>query len=167
MRTFAYNINLDKLDKLVSTNLKNIDSEHKKYLEIREKNRLEMLRCLVPLSHGILYLHNSNMMQDNTSTTNISGILGLSRINIEDTIDNIVNDKPTFPFRYKFSSNCDSVEVEVGNRSISLWLHKFGKHCVNKNQSYSMTTLDTENRYGTTIEKELEIIAKIIAKRLV
>jgi hypothetical protein len=133
-----------------------------------KRNKKELLKYVLPLMHGIYALHNRKCNKTNTSTTGNNGLLGYSKVNIEDKLNFIVESD------YYFKDNGATFECNLFNHTfrdkVQVWLNKKGKHIHTPHLGYSMMGLTRDGSvrdgsiYAKSIEDELLKVAKECAE---
>lgn len=141
----------------------NKTAEEEKQEEFK-RNKKELLKYVLPLMHGIYALHNRKCDKSTSSVTGDVGLLGLSKVNIEEKLDFIV--ESDFYFQDNgatFNYSTHSSAVVVGE--INIWLHGPGKFQYTPNLNYSMARIVRNNMhiYGASVEQELINLAKACA----
>ena len=126
-----------------------------------KRNKKELLKYVLPLMHGIYALHNRKCNKSTSSVTGDVGLLGLSKVNIEEKLNFIVESDYLFQDNgatFKSSSHSNGHI----SREICVWLHGKGKHQATPHLGFSMTGL-VSSVYGESVEKELLKVAKVCA----
>lgn len=161
MKTIFYTVDIKDLLEVQENETKLVKASKKRETLRGEKNKLELLKFVLPFMHGLYSIHNNKCTITASSVTGYSGFLGLSKINIEEKLDFIIN-SPSF-----WKDNFQVFEVYLHNgRTISIWLNsRAGCYMSTPNLPYSMTTATKrETIYGFSIKDELWEIAKYCAK---
>lgn len=133
-----------------------------------KQNKKELLKYVLPLMHGIYALHNRKCNKTNTSTTGDNGLLGYSKVNIEEKLNFIVESD------YYFKENGIMFECNLFSHTfkdkIQVWLNREGKHIHTPNLGYSMMGLTRDasifdgTLFAESIEDELLKVAKVCAE---
>ena len=161
MDILHYTIDLkDLFDTQDKQSVVNKTAEDDKQEEFK-RNKKELLKYVLPLMHGIYALHNRKCNKSTSSVTGDVGLLGLSKVNIEEKLNFIVESDYYFKDNgatFKSSSHSNGYI----SREICVWLHGKGKHQATPHLGYSMTGL-VSSVYGESVEKELLKVAKVCA----
>jgi hypothetical protein len=158
MKPIYYTVDLKELLDLQDSETQKNKSIAIEKEEQRLRNREELLKIVLPLVHAKTILHNNKCILANYTTTGRSGLLGISKKNLEEQISHYTN------FNFNFSELDTVVKVDLGVKEIKVWLHKPGKHISTHNLPYSMTTIEKDCRYGKGIENELRVLAKYCSR---
>lgn len=139
----------------------NKTAQEKKAEEFKE-NKKELLKYVLPLMHGIYALHNRKCNKTNTSSTGETGLIGNSKVNIEEKLKFITESD------YHFKDNGSLFEYSLNfplNNNIQVCLNKENKLKATTGLGYSMTTLVSGDNgvYGKSIEDELLKVARVCA----
>jgi len=160
MKTLAYQVNLTALFNAQDCEKRHIDSETKLKQEEGAINKERLLKIVLPFIHGVMALHNRNCIKTNTSSTGCNGLLGYSKVNIEERIDFYVNtDKDII-----WSDNYQTFTYrDISGKKIMIWLNsRGGSFQATPKLEYSLTSMF--GGYGESIEDELIKIAKFCAR---
>ena len=157
MKTIAYNVNIDSLFEIQDKQLVDNNNEKERIRQEGIENKAKLLKIALPFIHGVFALHNRRCMILDRFGKRL-GLLCYKKINIEEEINRIVNTEHDLIYKDNFSKLI--FPKQIHGREISIWLHKEGKYQHNSDMDYSMTSFNREQRYGNSIEEELQIIAK-------
>ena len=91
MKTLAYSVNLENLFNVQDEQL-NENNVEKNKIELKGiRNKERLLKIVLPYVHSVYALHNRNCKLVNNTSTGCSGLLGISKVDIDKEIDFIVN----------------------------------------------------------------------------
>jgi len=124
-----------------------------------KRNKKELLKYVLPLMHGIYALHNRKCNKTNTTTTGDEGLLGNSKVNIEEKLNFIV--ESDYHFKDKGATFKCAQYGQILRSEITVWLPRPNKMNVTPHLGYTMLGLINYGvTYAESIESELIKIAK-------
>lgn len=136
----------------------NKTAEYEKQEEFK-RNKKELLKYVLPLMHGIYALHNRKCNKSTSSVTGDVGLLGLSKVNIEEKLNFIV--ESDFYFKDNGATFKYAQFGKVIQSEIAVWLPRHGKMNVTAHLGYTMRGLINDDvTYAESIESELIKLAK-------
>ena len=168
MNILHYTIDLKYLFDIQDEQLIANKSAQEQREEEFKQNKKELLKYVLPLMHGIYALHNRKCNKTNTSTTGDIGLLGYSKVNIEEKLNFIVESD------YYFKDNGIKFECSLFSHTfkdkIKVWLNREEKYIHTPHLGYSMIGIAIDSSifdgtlYGESIEDELLKVAKFCAE---
>jgi hypothetical protein len=160
MKTLAYHVDITALFNAQDCEKMHIDSETKRKQEEGAINKERLLKIVLPFLHGVMALHNRKCIKSNRSSTGCDGLLGYSKVNIEEKIDFYVNTEKDIIWHDNYQS---FTYHGFPSKEIKIWLNsRKGCYQATPHLEYSMTSLF--NTYAESIEDELFRIAKMCAR---
>ena len=159
MKTLAYSVNVEELFNTQDDQLASNVAEKNRKVAIGKANKTRLLKIVLPYVHSVYALHNRKCKHATDTSTGCKGLLGISKVNIENKIDYIVNTDSC----YVWSDNFATFKFKNGRNDIKIWLNdRNGCHKSTPHLDYSMTSISST--YGTSIKDELMTIAKLCSK---
>jgi hypothetical protein len=166
MDILHYTVDIAELLRKQEQHSKLLDEQAEIYKGVGLENKKELLKYVLPLMHGIFALHNNKCHISSASTSGYHGLLGYSKYNIEEKLQHIVDTESSLTWSNNFQTF--SFENFGGNnfKEVKIWLNKrHGCHQSTPHLPYSVKALlnTSESTYGSSIESELENLAKYCA----
>lgn len=123
------------------------------------ENKKRLLKYVLPFMHGVYALHNNKCNKRNYSTTGSDGLLGYSKVDIDEKLNYIAKSDS----HHMWLDNYQTFKTKIKNKEIKIWLNsREGAHQSTPRLPYSMTGFD--GIYGESVEEVLNDIARYCAR---
>lgn len=155
-----YQLNVTSLLKKQDDFRKQAEEQEALIAEQGQKNKLQLLKYVLPYMHGVFAIHNHRCYRRISFGLNYKGLLGYGQRDIDKELEHIVNTD-----MFLWEDNFQTFKCRIGTKGIKIWLNsREGAFVATPHLPYSMTSLGM-GIYGESIEKELEILAQYCSTR--
>jgi len=161
MEIISYSIDLNTLFSIQDKETENNIIKANTIKEEGLKNKVKLLKIVLPYIHSVYALHNRKCKNENNSITGKRGLLGLDPYDIDKEINRIT----TTECRFTWNDNFSTFIFDSGKVKTKIWLNdKRGAYIHNPKLDYSMTSIIEGKTYADSIQDELIEIARICSK---
>lgn len=156
-----YQLDVTSLLKKQDEFKKEAEEQEALIVEQGQKNKLQLLKYVLPYMHGVFAIHNHKCDRYNCLGTNYRGLVGWGKIDVDKELEYIVNTDD----RFLWENNFQTFKSTICKKEIKIWLNnREGAFVATPHLPYSMTSFGM-GIYGESIEKELEILAQYCSTR--